>query len=176
MKEITPAQLVQKITAINGNVFCTLETLTDAKAKKSCPFGTVLKQSIAHVAIGHNYQNAVNAQAGRDENENAGTFVAAPLPWGEWLVPNRLIAHKGEVYVRTQTTPSVRSGRPAKVQYRDTTGKFLSREDVKPHLPEKKESARQAAFGNEGEIQVRTLKISSIRRIRIGGETFKVTL
>jgi hypothetical protein len=175
MKTITPAELVEKIKAINGNVFVTLETITDAKAKKTGnPFGTILKQSIAHVAIGHNYQNAVNAQGKREENENAGEFVAQPLPWGEWLVPNRLIGHKGEIYVRTQTNPSVRFGRPAKVQYRDTEGKFLSREAVKPHLPVKAESARQAAFGNEGKIEVRTLKLSSIRRIRIAGETLTV--
>lgn len=175
MKNITPAELVEKIKAINGNVFVTLETLTDAKARKTNnPFGIILKQSIAHVAIGHNYQNAVNRQGIREENENAGAFVAAPLPWGEWLVPNRLITHKGEIYVRTQTTSGMRRNRAPRVKYRDTAGKFLSREAVKPLLPEKKESARQAAFGNKGEVEVRTLKLSSIRRIRIGGETLTV--
>lgn len=175
MKTITPAELVKKITEINGNVFCVIESLTDSKARKTGnPFGLILKQARALVSIGANYENAVNAQGGREQNDNAGAFEAAPLPWGEWLVPNRLITHKGEIYVRTQSTPGMRKARPARVQYRDAEGRYLSREQVQPFLPEKKESARQAAFGNAGEIEVRTLKISSIRRIRIGGETLTI--
>lgn len=175
MKKITPAQLVERIKTINGNVFVTLETLTDAKARKTGnPFGTILKQSIAHVAIGHNYEAAVNRQGIREDNVPTEAFKANALPWGEWLVPNRLITHKGEIYVRTQTNPNMRHNRAPRVQYRDTAGKFLSRAEVKPLLPAKSESARQAAFGNEGEVTVRTFKLSSIRRIRIGGETLTV--
>ncbi len=181
MKTITPQALVEKIKAINGNVIVVVETLTDAKAlvkdretKAPNTFGTILKSSVARVAIGANYQNAVNRQGIREENENAGEFVAEPLPWGEWIVPGRLIGNKGEIYVRTQTTPGMRKNKPFIVKYRDLNGKFLSYDEIKNLLPVKKESARQEEFGNVEKIEVRTLKISSIRRIRIGGETLTV--
>lgn len=173
METITHTQLVAAIVAKSGTTFIGINSLTDAKAKKTgnpFPEKTILKQSRFVGTIGADYQAAVQRESGSD-------FQAQSLPWGKWETKGKIIVHKGERYVRTQTIGKQRKARPAVVKYRDVTGKFLSKNEVAPFLPPVSFSSRQEDVGLTSEavqVQPRTFKLSSLLRVRMNGRTFKV--
>ncbi len=182
MKQLTHTQFIQRIVAHAGTTIIGIEALTDAKARKTDnPFGTIYKHVRAVGFVGANYEKAVQRE-GERQSADASGFEARPLPWGTWHTPHKIIQHKGGYYLRTQTTPSQRKRQAAKVlAYRDASGKYLAREDVKPFLPIPAVSHRQAAVGvgsEEGtareQIMVRTYAFDSIRKVRVGGKTFEL--
>jgi len=175
MKSLTHTQLVKIITAHKGAAIVGITAITDAKARKTgSPFTNGVNKHVRAVGfVGADYGASVKREGARQHATLAAGFEAQPLPWGAWLVPNKVIAHKGELYLRTQSTPGQRKRQPARLlAYRDNDGKFLSPAEVKPLLPAKTESATQAAVGLEEKIDVRTYKFSSIRKVRVNGETF----
>lgn len=177
MKTITHSQLVEKIKNFKGTRPLGIDSLTDAGLLKTGnPFANVVKKARFVAMIGGNYGAAVNRQAGREGNENAAPFVPAPLPWGEWLegAENKIKTHKGRFYLRTETTPGERRVRKAKVEFLSESGEKLPYETVKPFIPVKKEGSRQIEHGNKATVNVRDFAFDSIKRIRIGGETFEV--
>lgn len=177
--KITHAALRQKIAESKGNLFCQVLSLTDAKAlKRNNPFGTILKKAAASVSVGTDYEKAVNTVAAKEGNENAGSFVAESI-WngkGEHVVPNKIIRHidTGREYLYCQTSDKQIDAFPPHVEYQTVSGEKLSREDVAPFLPVKAASAKQAAFGNENERNVRMIAFDNILAIKMNGETFEV--
>lgn len=177
MKRINHAQLLAKISEINGTRPVGIDSLTDAGLLKTGnPNQNVLKKSRFVAMIGANYQNAVNNQAKREENAAPVAFVAAPLPWGEWVkgLENKVKVHKGKFYLRTETTPGERRMRTPKVEFLTPSGEKLAYETVKPFIPIRKEGGRQESHGNAGIVKVRDFAFDSIRKIRMGGETFEI--
>ena len=173
MKSLTHSQFVKIIQSTQGAAIVGLEAITDAKPLKTGnPFDGINKHVRAVGFVGANYGEAVKRE-GERQGADASGFVADSRPWGQWLIPNKVAEHKGELYLRTQSTPNQRRKQPARLlAYRDNSGKFLSRDEVKPFLPKKTESAKQAAAGLAGKVDVREYKFSSIRKVRVNGETF----
>jgi hypothetical protein len=89
-------------------------------------------------------------------------------------VRNKVIQHKGALYLRMQTTPGQREAQPATVHaYRDNAGHYLSPDMVKPFLPAPRAvSHTQEAVGLTEGVDVRTFKFENISRVRMGGEQF----
>lgn len=175
MKTITHKQLAEMIAKSQGSLIVGIQALTDAKARKTGnKFGPIFKQVRAVGFVGADYEKAVNREAGRQGEKPR--FEAEKLPWGKWLIPNKLIENNGKLYLRTQSSPGVRRKQPAKVlSYRDAMGKFLSREEIKPFLPPVYESAKQQSeTGIDATVWVRTYAFDSIQKIRIAGQTFQV--
>jgi hypothetical protein len=173
MKTLTHVELINALQTLRGTAIVGLLALTDARARKNS-LGQIFKQVRAVGFVGANYESAVNREAtrqGGDEN-----FESGKLPWGNWLVPNKVIEHKGVYYLRTQSTPGQRRFSPARVlSYRNSEGQFLSPEIVKPLLPEKVESKKQQiATGIEKTVWVNTYKFDSIQKIRIAGQTYRL--
>jgi len=176
MQSLTHTQLFDIIKNSKGTAIIGIEALTEPKVRKTGnPFSAILKHVRAVAFVGAGYGKAVRNEGERQGATEAATFQAAPLPWGTWEVENKIITHKGARYLRTQSTPGQRKRQAAKVlSYRDAEGRFLSPEAVKPFLPEKSDSARQSAVGLAEKIQVNTYKFSSIRKVRIAGQSFAV--
>lgn len=177
--KITYSKLVEILAQSKGALPVGILATTDTKARKTGnPYGVILKTSRSVGFVGANYEKAVRREGERQGSDNAETFVSQPRPWGEWLVPNKVATHKGKFYLRTQSTPGQRERQRAKVIcYRGENGQFLSREEVKPFLPEKSYSRRQAEVGikNEGEqMDVREFAFDSIQKLRIKGRTFEL--
>jgi hypothetical protein len=174
LQTITHSALVNLIASRPGTTFVGIDSLTDARAKKTgnpFPNQKILKQARFVGTIGADYEAAVQRESG------SKNFESKSLPWGEWEIPNKLIIHKGERYIRTQTIGKQRKSRPAVVKYRDSEGKFLSKNEVAPFLPAPSFSSRQEDVGLEetaAQVQPRNFKLSSILRVRVGGRTFKV--
>lgn len=174
MKKLTYSSLINYLANHKGVALVGLSTLTDAKARKTGnPFGTVYKQCRGVGLVGADYQAAVNREGSRQGVE--ANYQAESLPWGEWIVQNKVIGHKGQFYLRTQSSPGQRRKSPVRVvAYRNSTGQFLPSEQVKPFLPEAKESAKQENAGLEKTVWVRTYGFNSIRKIRVNGQTFEL--
>jgi hypothetical protein len=82
--------------------------------------------------------------------------------------------------LRTQTTPGQRNRQPAKVlAYRNAQGLFLPHDEVKKFLPKASYSVRQgnAGVGEESsseQVMVRTYKLSSVRKVRVNGQSYEL--
>ena len=63
--------------------------------------GVVTKKTEGMVQMLYSYENAVNNRIEKQGGER--NFVAQGLPFGQWFVPNFLISHKGEMYLRFYT-------------------------------------------------------------------------
>lgn len=173
MEKITHSQLLDIIKNSPGALPVGIVATTDAKARKTGnPFGDITKRVRAVGWVGVNYEKSVERQSG------GGEFRADPLPWGEWVVPNKIIGHKGGFYLRTQTAEGNRRRQPARVlSYRGQDGRFLSRDDVAPFLPPVTESRKQKEAGLSGaqkQVWVRTYAFASLERVRVGGKTFLI--
>jgi len=178
MKTLTHGELVALIQAIQGTTFAGIETLTDARAKKTGnKYGEIRKLCRSVVSIGADYQTGVNNEAMRQGNKSPD-FVAEPLPYGEWLSYGKLIQHKGEIQIRTQTAPGQRARQGAKVLgYFDSKGNKLSFDDVKQFLPAPVSSNRQSEVLSpdvKKQIYPRNYKLESILKIRVYGQTYRV--
>ena len=174
MKNLNHLQLIEKLNT-PGTKIVGLLALVDARAKKTNnPHGRIDKQVRVVGFVGADYETSVNREATRQDA--TPVFQAEKLPWGKWHVLNKVIEHNGGFYLRTQTTPGNRRVQPAKVLfYRGENGQFLAYDDIKDFLPEAKESNKQQSWtGINKTVWVRTYKFSSILRIRINGETFKL--
>lgn len=182
MNTLTHSAFISILNAHKGAAIVGLSALTDAKARKTgnpFPNATVFKDLRAVGFVGADYGKAVQREGERQGSAEAATFEAKPLPWGAWVegMEGKVIAHKGAHYLRTQTTPGQRKRQPARlIGYRDTEGRFLSPDAVKPFLPAPTVSKRQADAGlgesASEQIMVRTYAFASIRKVRVNGRTF----
>ena len=177
MQTINHKQLYDLIADTKGAAIVGILALTDAKAKKTgnpFPEKLVFKMVRAVAFVGANYQSAVEREQGRQGE--SGEFIAESLPWGQWAIDNKVIKHKGEFYLRTQSTPGQRRAQAARLLgYFDLGGDELTREQVAPFLPAVYESAKQQGeAGLSNTVWVRAYKFSSLLRIRINGQTYRV--
>lgn len=93
------AKIFTIVVNANKGSFASLKTLTKVNIPQKLGLGkNVIKYTEKVVQIGANYQSAVNRHY---DNEGIdGTFTAEKLPWGEWLVVDKVISHKGKTYYR----------------------------------------------------------------------------
>lgn len=177
MQTINHKQLFDLIANTSGAKPVGILALTDAKAKKTgnpFPEKLVFKMVRAVAFTGANYQSAVEREQGRQGA--TGIFDGESLPWGQWAIVNKIIEHKGDFYLRTQSTPGQRRAQAARLLgYFDLNGGELTREQVVPFLPAVYESAKQQdEAGLSNTVWVRAYKFSSLLRIRINGQTYRV--
>ena len=132
-------------------------------------YGRVTKRVSAQMSFCYSYENACNNRITEDDV----VFVAESLPWGEWLMPNKVITHKGEYYIRLYDingrkphTDYFVDGKPATMeQYREFAS-FLPKSKVV--------SEKQSEHGIEEERQVypRAIKMSCIKEFTMNGVTY----
>lgn len=172
--KLTKDQLVATLSAIKGSTFMTLETNTVPEMRKTGnPFvGRVKKHTKINVTFGANYENAVNRQAEREENENAGEFKSLKLAYGKWLVPHKLIEHKGAVQVRVMCNPHMKPEVAYSLDGHPVNPSEM--EAIKAFMPEKKTSARQEEFGIEREVVPRNYSLDSIEAVTVNGTRYEI--
>ena len=161
MKKITTAAMIEMIRNQKGCTFATIESNTDPKPLKSCPFGKVEKITRQNVMIGFDYSNAVNNQRTREAIEQE--FKAAPRWWGV-RVDLKTVEHKGSTYLTTATLNHFSTVYKA-------DGQVIDSEVIKPHLPKKSSSSRQET---EKQVIYRDFKAESIKEITMNHETYQI--
>lgn len=163
MQTITHDTLATLLRNRLGAVILGLETVTTPKARKGAP-PLIEKVAKGSAVVGGSYGRAVEKQSGQ-------AFTPESLPWGQWLVPNKVIQHKGELYLRT----IARNQRPMRSHFL-SAGEPIEKEKVVPFLPVPAPSARQERVGLTGkrQVSVRTVKFDNIKIIKIKGETYRL--
>ena len=155
---------------VKGTTFVSLVCETEPKMVKkhretgeANPFLGAIKKSKKMGAIGFDYENSVNNQAGREGLE---AREAKPRAWGI-LSDNRIfVHHKGESYLQL------------KLQGTENTsywlnGKRISADLLKPYLPIPSVSSTQSDI--EKTVIVNDIKLSNIRVMRIKDMSIRVT-
>ena len=101
MTIIINAQLLQAVENVKAGTFAHIEYESIEKLPKYLNLGEVKKIVSGNVQLRYNYENAVNNRLENQGDER--TFEAQSLPWGQWFIPNLIIAHKDETYLRFYT-------------------------------------------------------------------------
>ena len=159
--------LFDLVKNISGETTATITYLADCGFPQKSGLADVSKRVSQKVAINHNYVEDVRSRIA-EKGGNPNDFVEESLRWGAWEkdMTNKVIAHKGEYYLRyyciESEYPSVEyfvNGVPATAQ---------QEADIKAYLATKtKESAKQGACGLSVKEQVmpRNVKFSNIESV-----------
>jgi hypothetical protein len=166
MQTITQNQFVEMLLTRKGANIIGLVTETEPKARKTGnPFKEIKKLVHRTVVTGAKYKEAVLKQG-------ATSFDADPLPYGKFLIENKIILHEGELQLRTvfRNAP-----KPVKIQY-VADGDEIAKEVANKYLVKPNPSAKQEKVGVTGkkQVKVRNYKLSNIKEIRMNGEIYKL--
>ena len=173
MEKVSFKEFANIVKNMKGCQFASIATTTDVKTKKGCPISGVRKVTRRTCQLNYDYENAVNNHLERNGGER--NFVGGSLPWGAWAIPNKLISHKGKLYLRAYLV----KGAANESKYIHADGSALTDSEVatiNAYACSNGGSAKQAAAGlAEGE-QVRSIAISfdSINHATIGGREYEL--
>lgn len=173
MKTINANQLEKMLTEIKGASFLQLVYRGTQKMRKTGnPFSEIIKRTSLNVSFFGSYQNAVNNRLKKAGLE--ADFTANPLPWGEWVIANKIITHKGLKYVRFYLHKNSNPKTEYYFEGDQLTGERL--EEAKFFFQEHSESARQAEAGLESEDQCKpfSINIENILQVNVNGQEYKV--
>ena len=175
MKTLNETQLVELLANNKGAMIVGLVTLTDARARKTNnPYGKIYKQVVSTALVGADYEVAV-LNEGLRQTDNLIDFKSGKLPYGTWIIPNKVLLAESGLQLRTTNTPNQRKRKQAKViGWFAENGTRLNYADIKQFLPEKRESAKQQESGLNETVFVRNYKFASILKIRYAGVTYRV--
>lgn len=145
---VIPANVLNLLT--RKGQFVSIHTKRPMKMKKGQP--VVEKESQFVARIGVEFDNIKSVQEKRAD----GTYPEKNqgLPWGKWVVPNVLIEHKGEFYIRCTKG----SNTPTKTKYL-LGNTELDRDQVKP-------MTLSAEFSTHDDNEVFNIKVSSIIELK----------
>lgn len=166
---LTHSQFAALLATTKGCQFVNVWSMTEPDMYlKGNPFrGRIQKVSACQMQFNYSYENAVNNRLIKGGCE--GDFTAEPLPWGEWLHPNKVISHKGTLYLRTYNVKGVKprtfyilDGRLATPEEFAEFSQFFK--------PCKPTSSRQTEAGLvENQVKPKNFKFGSILRISLNG-------
>ena len=148
---------------VHGTTAVTISCVTEPKMnKRNNPFyGTVEKRQTMNGIIGFDYEKAVNRLA---EKEGAEAREAKPRAWGVLSDDRIWVLHNGGHYLRMKVQSSCGEGPKYFIK---ETGEEISKELLKPWMPERKKSSTQSDL--EGEVIERDITLSNVKVIRIKG-------
>lgn len=152
------------LSARRGATILGILTETEPKANKTDnPYKQIKKIVHQTVVTGARYKEAILKQG-------AESFESDPLPYGEYVVVNKVIKYNGEMQLRTvfRNAP-----KPVKIQF-VADGEEVAREVVDKYLTKSKPSAKQERAGVTGkkQVKVRNYKLSNIKEVRMNGEKY----
>lgn len=160
------------LSAVLSNVasaqFVTITTLTEPKMnKRGNPlFGRVVKFAVRNCQFGYDYENAVNNRLERQGCERS--FSAEKLPWGQWLVPNKIITHKDNLYGRFYVAKDCVVKSAYLVDGRLATAEEM--EIIKTFEVKRTSSARQEADGLfENQVKPYDVNLDNILAVKASG-------
>jgi hypothetical protein len=163
---ITTAQLEVKLKEIDGKspTFISLVSVTDARLKKTNnPFKDVVKISSILGRVNTNYQNAVTNKLEK-QGEDPAEFKFGERKYGtkDDEYNGCLLTHGGQSYLCIEVDKVLIPGK----FYDKEKARFLSRSLVEPFLP--------ASNNSQPVVAWRNYKLSSIRKIKMKGITYKI--
>ena len=152
---------------VKGTTMVTVSCETEPKMNKTGNpfFGLIVKKQAMNGVVGFDYEAAVNRLA---EKEGAEAREAKPRVWGVLTADRIFVEHKGNYYLRMKVQSSCGEGPK---YYSKETGEEISKDLLKPWMPERKKSSTQSDL--TGEVVERDIALSNVRELKIKGLTLK---
>lgn len=165
-------QLISALGNIKGGTLVTLTTLTSVQMDDFRIHGKVLKWCRQTMQVGVSYENAINTRLGRIGFDKS--FKSDSLPYGRWVIPNRVIKHNGQYYGRFYPVNNDNKkvcyfidGRIATARESEIISNYEIY--VKPY------STKQARYGlTENQVNLRNYRFDSILELNAEGKSYKV--
>ena len=167
---MTTHDLVETLMDRRGSFATTIVAATDPRLlKRGNPFVGVTKLSRVNGFLNWHYQNAVNAQRGRencplDEDGMVEPFIALPRKWGVRLqredgTLTPFVVHDGRYYLEMKVQRAMGH------EYRigDT---IIDPAEIRPFLPKRTEGARQQVANP---VILRDYSVDNIIQITLDG-------
>lgn len=172
--------VVNAVKEMTGCQFVHLIYLSEPslnKTQKAAIAGTVEVTPIQKIVdtivqVGFSYENAVNNR-GEKEQGAPINFVAESLPWGKWVEgqENKLIEHKGEIYLRFYGVKDAHTTYEYFVGGKPATAEQIA---LIKEYTERKPTKTQANAGlTENQVIARCVKINNVIAATINGTEYK---
>lgn len=163
--------LIERIENLKGCKIVTITYRTSVKLPKKYGIdGAVTKETKTQGQLNYDYTNAVNNRLEKQGGERE--FVAQNLPYGKWVngQENKLIEHKGELYLRFYTMKNAKSEKAYFVNGMPATAEQIV--VIKNYESSKyQQSGTQAAVGLvENQVMPKNIKLSNIIELRVDKE------
>lgn len=165
-------QLVKLLKGLKGGTLVTLTTLTPVRIE-NCPIkGHILKWCKQTMQVGVSYENAINIRLSR--LGFGQTFKSNPLPYGKWLIPNRVIDYNGRKYARFYP---VRNANTKVCYFID--GRFATAKESEVISMYEQYNAmysdKQKRHGlSENQVELRNYRFESILGLTAEGNSYKM--
>lgn len=167
--------LVSMIESVKGCQFANITYVADGGIpQKVLGKGVIVSKIIStNCQLNYSYENAVNNRLKKQGDEK--NFVSQSLPWGQWLVPNKIITHNGALYLRYYDVANAETKSLWFVNGRPATAEEFAK--ILEYLREKKaksESKTQTAVGLvENQVKPKVVKFENIIRIAVNGKEWQ---
>lgn len=167
---INQAEFRNVIESIRGVSFASIRSVTQLDMRKTGnPFhGKISKVSKVLAIVGNwSYEQSLINQAKRENVETE--FEIKPRKWGVRLNDSGIVEHNGRLYLECKIQKCFDS----RIVWSD--GRYLSHDEidsVRSFMPIRKESSTQDSI--EKKIILRDYAFDSIRKIKLGGITYRI--
>lgn len=167
-KTITHKQFITKLKAHKGTTILGIVAETPVQARRQGnPYREIKRRVHRHVICGANYQRAVERQGGEG-------FKSEGLPYGEFIVKNKVIKTDSGYQLRT-VSRSLKVGKPISEKYfadGQEISPTVASQFIRPHYG----SVKQAESGVTGkrQVRVRNYRFENIKEIHFEGETYEL--
>ena len=167
-------KIIEIMGAVRGCQFANLSYVTDGGIPKKVINGNVTKMVHTTCQVNFNYENAVNNRLEKQGDDRV--FTALSLPWGHWVdgFENKLIEHKGNLYLRYYDVANAKTKSLWFVDGRLATEEELFK--IMEYLVAKKKpsSNRQADAGLvENQVSPKVVKVENIIRFAVNGVEYR---
>lgn len=164
------AQILVLVSNIKPATFAEITYESEEKIPQKFGLGHITKVCRGSVQLNYTYENAVNNRIEKDGKE--ANFKAESLPWGTWFIPNVLIEHKGEYYLRYYAHKQSRFETEYFVDGRAATASEIA--VIKAYKAAKNTtSKRQSEAGlDENQVIARCVKVGNIISLTTCGQSY----
>lgn len=163
--------LFNLVAEVKGCQFGTIQYISEGGIPKKVLGGAIVTKLVsAQVQINYSYENAVNNRLEKQGNE--GNFVAESLPWGSWLIPNKIITHKDTLYMRYYDFEGAKKESVWFVNGRVATSHEM--ELIVTYLRSKNTASKKQAESGlvEHQVKPKVVKMENILTLCVGGRTY----
>lgn len=156
--------LIDEIRNLVGCKIANIETLTEVKLPKKSGLQCVTKFAEGEVQLNYSYSNAVNNRLEKQGDDRS--FTSKPLPWGNWFIPNKVIEHKGNYYLRYYLMKGKELNETYFVNGRPATQSEI---DIIKEYDKPSTSATQTAVGLlENQVEPKVVRFENIVSLKCG--------
>lgn len=167
-------EIIALMESVRGCQFANLTYVADGGIPKKVINGVVTKLVTTSVQLNYSYESAVNNRL--ESNGGERIFKALSLPWGQWVdgFENKLIEHKGHLYLRFYNVENAKTKSLWFVDGRLATEDELYK--ITEYIVgkyEKNSSRRQAEVGLvEHQVSPKVVKVENIVRLAVNGQEY----